>query len=406
MKFTPIPMLMAVMLMSSIDSSASEGTTHSLAEKWNLEDPAFNYTDKTFQLTYLFSDFIEKKSQTKPTLYLFECKDESKDKENKYEGVALALKTANGEISASNANNYTKNQQELVEVELKPAELVKATESDIFDDSDPDSATVTFCLRFSLCTDDCANVEAGTAYEVNFLESQITLDVSLKGTFEVKGISVEPKDKIKRTANQEYKLRAFQCGGKDSESGEGIPYATGEEPSFAQGDVITVCVQPEDDALSDNIYMKEVEKFEYKLVAQDADTNKDVKQLAIDILENPNDRGVMYGLSEIDACRGTKACVIKTILFATFYTRKGTVTGTGTATMQFGTATADPPTRRKLRGAEQEQRELQADDVAGAGEFDVNFQIESDDSFQSASGASSSMTILALFGSAAAALML
>ena len=152
--------------------------------------------------------------------------------------------------------------------------------------------------------------------------------------------------------------------------------------------------------------MKEVEKFEYKLVAQDADTNKDVKQLAIDILENPNDRGVMYGLSEIDACRGTKACVIKTILFATFYTRKGTVTGTGTATMQFGTATADPPTRRKLRGAEQEQRELQADDVAGAGEFDVNFQIESDDSFQSASGASSSMTILALFGSAAAALML
>jgi hypothetical protein len=398
MKFTPIPMLMAVMLMSSIDSSASATPPYSLAQKWNLEDPAFNYTDKTFQLTYLFSDFITNDAQTKPTLYLFDCKDESKVKDNKYEGVALALKTANGEISASNANNYTKNQQELVEVELKPAELVKATESDIFDDSDPDSATVTFCLRFSLCTDDCANVEAGTAYEVNFLESQITLDVSLKGTFEVKGISVEPKDKIKRTANQEYKLRAFQCSGKDADTG-GIPYAEDSEPSFAQGDVITVCVQPEDDALSDNIYMKQVEKFEYALVGEPTVTQK-----AIDIDSNPNDRGQMYGLSEIDECRGTKACVIKTILFATFYTKQGTVTGTGTATMQFGTATTDR--RRKLRGAEQEQRELQADDVAGAGEFDVNFQIESDDSFQSASGASSSMTILALFGSAAAALML
>lgn len=400
MKFTPIPMLMAVMLMSSIDSSASAG--YSLAQKWNLEDPAFNYTDKTFQLTYLFSDFIGDPAQTKPTLYLYDCKDESKAQDNEYGGDALELKATNGGISASGANNYTKNKQELVEVELKPAELVDAEESGIFNDDDPDSATVKFCLRFSLCTADCSLVDGGTAYEVNFLESQITLDVSLKGTFEVKGITVEPKDKIKRTANQEYKLRAFQCAGKDSETTKGIEYAEGSEPSFAQGDVITVCVQPEDDALSDNIYMKEVEQFEYQLVAEVGDVNQDVKQLAIDITSS-NDRGMMYGLSEIDECRGTRACVIKTILFATFYTRTGTVTGTGTATMQFGTATAD---RRKLRGAEQEQRELQADDVAGAGEFDVNFQIESDDSFQSASGASSSMTILALFGSAAAALML
>lgn len=399
MKFTPIPMLMAVMLMSSIDSSASSG--YSLAQKWNLEDPAFNYTDKTFQLTYLFSDFIGAADQTKPTLYLFDCKDESKNEDNKYGGDALALKATNGAISPSGASNYTKNKQELVEVELKPAKLVEAKESDIFNDSDPDSATVKFCLRFSLCTADCALVEGGNAYEVNFLESQITLDVSLKGTFEVKGISVEPKDKIKRTANQEYKLRAFQCDGKDPATTRGIEYTAGTEPSFAQGDVITVCVQPENDALSDNIYMKEVEKFEYELVAEAADVNQDVKQLAIDTTSS-NERGMMYGLSEIDECRGTRACVIKTILFATFYTRKGTVTGTGTATMQFGTATS----RRKLRGAEQEQRELQADDVAGAGEFDVNFQIESDDSFQSASGASSSMTILALFGSAAAALML
>jgi len=396
MKFTPIPMLMAVMLMSSIDSSTA---SYSLAQKWNLEDPAFNYTDKKFQLTYLFSDFITDNDMTKPTLYLYECKDESKANANAYQGDALEL-LAGGGRSDSGASNYTKNQQELVEVQLTPADL---PDEPIFDDSAADSATVKFCLRYSLCTANCADVATGDAYEVNFLESQITLDVSLKGTFTVTGISVEPKDKIKRTANQEYKLRAFQCDGKDDTSGKGKEYEEGEEPSFAQGDVITVCVQPEDDALSDNIYMKEVERFEYTLVAQASEVEGAVKQLAIDT-STGSERGMMYGLSEIDECRGTKACVIKTILFATFYTRTGTVTGAGTATMQFGTATTDPS--RKLRGAEQEQRELQADDVAGAGEFDVNFQIESDDSFQSASGASSSMTILALFGSAAAALML
>jgi hypothetical protein len=86
-------------------------------------------------------------------------------------------------------------------------------------------------------------------------------------------------------------------------------------------------------------------------------------------------------------------------LFATFYTRRGIV-----ATMQFGTVGGDGDfTQRKLRGGDA-SRALQGDEAA-SGDFGVDFEIASNDSFQSTSGASSSMTVLALIGSAAAAMM-
>eukprot|EP00980_Cylindrotheca_fusiformis_P030640 scaffold25155_cov206-Cylindrotheca_fusiformis.AAC.1 len=116
----------------------------------------------------------------------------------------------------------------------------------------------------------------------------------------------------------------------------------------------------------------------------------------------------MFGLTNIDNCLGEIACKIETILFATFYARPGTVTGLGSATMQFGTIGSDGDfTQRKLRGAE--TRSLQApDDAAAAGEFDVNFDIASNDAFDRASGAatSSSMAILGLIGSGVAALFM
>jgi len=282
-------------------------------------------------------------------------------------------------------------------------------DNDVFFPGDGTSS-IKFCVRFGLCTGDCDKPDE--SYEVNFLESLVELIVDLRGEFTVEDISVAPKKKLKRTANQEYGLEAFQCKGKDIDGGKRYTNVEPDvPPTFNQGDVITICVQPDSTALGDNIFMKKVEKFTYVLEKED-ESESVVQQPAIDI-DNCDDNddaclGEMFGLTEIDLCTGEAACVIKTILFATFYTRKGSVTGTGTATMQFGTAGSDGDTDvRKLRGASAPERQLQAaDDVAGAGPFDVNFQIESNDTFQSASGASSSMSILALVGSAAAALML
>jgi hypothetical protein len=77
-------------------------------------------------------------------------------------------------------------------------------------------------------------------------------------------------------------------------------------------------------------------------------------------------------------------------VFATFYTRRGSVTGQGVATMQFGTVGGDGDfTQLKLRGGDA-SRCLQADE-ATSGDFGADFEIASNDSFQSTSGASSSI---------------
>jgi hypothetical protein len=398
MKFTSTVMLMAGMLMPSI----TVAQTNSLEDTWNLLEPAFNYTNKEFQLTYKFSDTINVDSKTKATLYFYKdadnncpnnCKSETQN--NLYTGNGLTLLSSSIE---STGEAFKTAKKEMVKVQLNTNVIDQDANAFVANvGGDAGTSEVKFCVRFGLCTADCG---VDGSFEVNFLESLVKLTVDLRGEFTVTGIDVAPKAKITRTANQEYGLEAFQCSGKTAAGG--TKYAVDLEPKFRQGDVITICVQPDVTARGDNIYMRQVEAFTYVL---DGSTPV-VDQAAIDITKigagGASAKGEMYGLTEIDDCRGEVACVIKTILFATFYTREGAVTGSGSATMQFGTAATRV---RKLRGAD--ERELQAaDDVAGAGEFDVNFQIDSNDTFQGASGACSSMTILALFGSAAAALML
>jgi len=412
MKSSYIPMLMAGIFMPSFINGSS---TTSLEDTWNLEEPAFNYTNKQFLLTYKFSTFITSEDQTLASLYFYKddlpdgprnCKSETSA--NEYTtNVGLTL-DENSLIETSDPSSYRDGKKETVAITLNTGVIDQ--DPDVFKAGDGTSS-IKFCVRFGLCTGDCKDTD--TSYEVNFLESLVELTVDLRGEFTVEGIDVAPKSKLKRTANQEYGLEAFQCKGKDAAGG--TRYGQTEDdatPTFNQGDVITVCVQPDSTAIGDNIFMKEVERFEYVLLdpVESGGGESTIKQLAIDkdqAIEGTNPFGEMYGLTEIDDCRGEVACVIKTILFATFYTRVGVVTGSGSATMQFGTTGSDGNTdvTRKLRGAE---RHLQAgdEDVAGAGEFDVNFQINSNDAFQSASGASSSMSILALVGSAAAALML
>jgi len=252
----------------------------------------------------------------------------------------------------------------------------------------------------------CMNTGSTNSYEVNFLESLIVFDINLTAGFDVQGISVAPKDKIKRTANQSYLLEAFQCTGKPDAVNPAVE-SVGANP-FNQGDVITICVQPDATARGDNIYMKRIEEFTYVLMAPESTLLNPVvtstTQKAIDVNDATATvpKGEMFGLTNIDNCVGETACVIETILFATFYTRAGTVSGNGRGTMQFGTAGATPNSRMLRAGGDRALEE----DAAAEGDFDLNFEINSNDAFQGASGASSCMTVLALFGSVVAAFAL
>merc|ERR1712137_386520 len=66
------------------------------------------------------------------------------------------------------------------------------------------TAEIRFCVRFSLWT-------PGAAMEVNFLETLITLTVDLTDGFEIGAITVDPKDRVVRTANQAYEVIGYEC---------------------------------------------------------------------------------------------------------------------------------------------------------------------------------------------------
>jgi hypothetical protein len=378
-----------------------------LEEFWNLEEPSFEYLARTFTMTYKFSTGITGTSQTEAKLYLYgdltdpnddaNCFQGDAANQNEYQGGSLAI--SEDAFGPSGDGIYESNQQETVFVALDP--LLVATDTAVFTDNNDGTNLIAFCVRYGLYTG------GGGGYEVNFLETLVELRVDLRGNFTVTDIVVAPKDKLKRTANIDYGLLAFQCTGKDA-NGAGIEkvFVAGLG-TFNQGDVITVCVEPDQVAKTDGVYMRVVERFEYVLLEEFtpfAETS--TRQMAIDVSDaNAGSGGAMFGLTNIDACLGEIACKIETILFATFYTRPGTVVGAGVATMQFGTTGGDGDfTQRKLRGGDA-SRALQADEAA-SGDFDVNFQIASNDSFERNSGVSSSLSILALVGSAAAALML
>lgn len=392
-----------------------------LEQKWNLEDPIFNYESETkeFTLTYLFSDLLplsvaNTADQTVATIYLANSPDDLAAADNcKMEGTdntydtlgAGKLAIGEGGVIA-NPNAATGDDPDFTIYETKKQEAVTITldtagiqlDSSVF--SAPESggsARVAFCVRYGLYTDTPGQANS---YEVNFLESLVIFDIDLTAGFTVDGISVAPKDKLKRTANQSYGLEAFQCSGKPDAVSPAVPLV--QTVPFNQGDVITICVQPDETARGDNIYMKRIEEFTYVLMSEDpTPVATATTQKAIDVLDvGATPKGEMYGLTSIDNCEGETACVIETILFATFYTRPGTVSGNGIGTMQFGTAGATPNSRM-LRG----DRSLE-EAAAGEGEFDVNFEINSNDSFQGASDASSCMTVLALFGSVLATLSL
>jgi hypothetical protein len=245
-------------------------------------------------------------------------------------------------------------------------------------------AVVRFCVRFGLWTPTTQT----TPVEVNFLETLITLTVDLTDGFEIGSITVEPKNRLVRTANQAYEVIGYECDAAKNRLTELERTAPRN-----QGEVITVCVEPEQEAKDDGIFMRSVDDFFFSRPGTTA-LPAGVRQEAI--VDNAEAGNLLTTYSPTD-CAGTLTCTFSTILFAQFYTSLGEVNGAGVASMQFGTTT---PTRRELRAG---AREAQAD-AAGAAEFDLQFEVNIAE-VQEGSGASTIgalfMSIAALFGAAA-----
>merc|ERR1711988_1077393 len=151
-----------------------------------------------------------------------------------------------------------------------------------------------------------------------------------------------------------------------------------------QGSLISVCIKPDADGIGDGIKMRTVDSFEW---TRDATT-----QTAIE-------SGVAAGnlLTSFDeaSCEGGDYCQFSSILFAAFYATEGQVSGSGVASMQFGTG-------RRLEegnGDGLRRRGLQQQEAAATSEFDLAVSLAAVDdgpaSLQTAAGASMGRTMFA-----------
>merc|ERR1712087_154999 len=167
-----------------------------------------------------------------------------------------------------------------------------------------------------------------------------------------------------RTANQVYQVVGFLC---DTSNNVLSNAELGRARN--QGEVVRVCVEPEEVAQDDGIKMRSIDSFTF--------IRDDFSQVAI---VGGNEAPNLLTTYTPSLCRGYVTCWFETILFANFYTSVGAVEGSGVASMQFGTAQS----RRQLRS---DDRQLQEDDAAAAAEFELEFDVAQ--TVQTASGASS-----------------
>ena len=354
---------LALLFAAGATSVMADNTSRNLAtlaEKWNITIPTFTYSSLDFNLDFGTSDFIGA-GMADYSIWDQNCQEG---------GVTVPDTTLDGTIDTITdpAGTGSGFRTIGVAITVNPEEI--STNTNIYVESETNgqlSAVVTFCVRFALKT------AGASPIEVNFLETIVILNVKLTDGFEIDNISVAPRDKLIRTANQVYKLEAFQCDPNK------VELSTQQKQVVRnQGAIIRVCVRPDAEARPDGIKMREIQSLSYSRTAPDA------TQAAVE-----NGSAALNGLSDLSCDPGMDVCMVETILVADFYRVTGVVSGSGVGSMQFGNP------QRRLRSSERDLQTVQ--DEAGSAQFDLSVEtVAGEDT--GASGASST-------GVAAVALM-
>jgi hypothetical protein len=329
MKFVSIIFIASV---ASTVAAAEERGLQILAKKWNITDPTFAYDSLGFDLDYQVSDFI---SDSMATHTLWTAPDCQEGAAAVGAGILTSVKVPLvGAFDDTNNGDGIRDQK--LTIAVNPATIAASALYSEDTSLGAVTATVNFCVRYSLVTADLT--------EVNFLETLVTLFVDLSDGFSIGDVFVAPKNKLLNTANQVYLLDGYQCN-SDNVRLEGDDLTATRN----QGSVIRVCVKPDTDAVNAGIFMRSLDAFTFSRNA--------INQPAI-IGYNAE---ATNGLTSLSCANGDPVCFFETILFAAFYSTTGVVVGSGTGSMQFGGA-------RRLRGLEVERSES-----AASSEFDLYF---------------------------------
>jgi hypothetical protein len=319
-----------------------------LAEKWNLTSNGVEFDALNFQLNYIVSDFIIDSMMEAVAYATRECRDEGiivPEDDMDFIIISDDTPAGSGDFERAISVNVTVNP-----TNLEDSSIYKI----VYDEDGKRSAEVEFCMRFSLYTN------GDTPIEVNFLETIVGFKADLSAGFSIDAIAVAPKEVLVTTVTQDYEVDAYQC-----DDGNQALSATALAEAMKQGEVIRVCVTPNQEARDDGIYMRAIESFTY--VRDYEGPVGIVTQIAIE-----NSQAASNFLTELYCTAGSLVCAFETVLFSSMFLTPGYVDGSGTALLQFG----DSPSRRRLK-SQLPYRSLQGGDdaVAAVSPFDLAFDL-------------------------------
>ena len=326
-----------------------------LAQKWNLTSTGVDFQGMNFQLNYLTSDFIVDSMLDAVAYSTPECQDEGSIVPEGDMSMSIIV-----DDTPAGVGDFERNL--LVNVTVNPGNIEDSSiYTTIYDEDGKEQARVEFCMRFSLYTN------GDTPIEVNYLETIVGFTADLTAGFVI-DVAVQPKDRLIETALQTYEVDAYKCDDNN------VPLsAIALARAMNQGEVIRVCVTPNQEARDQGIYLKALESFTY--YRDYGGTIGLVTQVAIE-----DSREASNFLTVLSCTAGSIVCNFETVLYADMFLSPGFVDGTGTALLQIG---PDPERRRvESQSSLRSPRLLQGDDGAEAiSQFDLDFQLRLGEQF-------------------------
>jgi len=373
------------------------------ADKWAITpQPTHEYDDMYgFDFTYTVTNYIDV-GQTGFYVYDGDCRSGGGSIQTANDGVSgfeyLDSILPERDVTPGSETDITKlemNKQASFRVKIDP--VVIPNNLDVFEGDmtlAKPVAKIVFCVVFYVQTKEGEDslMDGGTSsLEVAAQETVVTLviDFNVMGTdFIVKNIQLTPNDRLSDADSRLFTTVAYLCNPTDgSDITDSGPTAVYDRP-FTQGQLITVCVRPDDDAIKEGVKMNSINTLTYEREDDATLTQSSIEQG----IPSSN------GLSDYEEtnCYGNDYCSVGTMLFATFFDTPGSVSAKGDATIKFLTS-RDRDRNRDLR-RDRDLRSLQADadpDVRAFGvELDVIPIADNDSPFSTSAATTVLSTIL------------
>jgi hypothetical protein len=196
-----------------------QGTT--LFDQWDIQEPEFSYDSLGFTLDFDLNEHIASVDQVKYTLFDVTC-------ENAYTGNGLSGSRGLSFFSMGEGREHC------IDIAMDIDSDTISSDTQVYSEAmvgDMMTATVDFCLRFSLNTPPIAG-----DMEVNYLEIVVILYVDLSDGFQIGELSVAPFNRCNLEAAVEFFVEGYFC----TEGNE--PDSTIASPVHNQGSLVSSVV--------------------------------------------------------------------------------------------------------------------------------------------------------------------